>query len=93
MFVALTIGGWKQGQAMLDASRPFMDSVNLTKPYLVARSIGGTLMLAAHFIFAWHYWRMVRRQGRPRVEPAWSDRRSYIMQRPPEEHLEPGPQA
>ena len=31
---ALTIGGWLQGEAMLDASRPFMDSAVVTLPYL-----------------------------------------------------------
>ena len=55
-FVSLTIGGWLRGEAMLDASRPFMDSVAVTLPYLKARSVGGRLMVlatwwpAAHFI-------------------------------------------
>lgn len=52
--IALTIGGWRQGEAMLDAKRGFMESVALTLPYLVARSVGGGLMLAAHLVFAWH---------------------------------------
>jgi len=77
---ALCIGGWLQGQAMLDASRPFMDSVNITKPYLLARTIGGSLMVVSHLVFAYHYWLMVNRKGKPRYEPAWSDRRSYAMQ-------------
>jgi cytochrome c oxidase cbb3-type subunit 1 len=76
---SLTVGGWLQGQAMLDASRPFMDSVNLTKPYLLARTVGGALMVLSHVVFAYHYWLMVRRKGTPRVEPAWSDRRSYTF--------------
>jgi cytochrome c oxidase cbb3-type subunit 1 len=53
-FIPLSIGGWLQGLAMLDAARPFMDSVNLTKPYLVWRSIGGGLMTLGHLIFAIH---------------------------------------
>ena len=36
--------GWLQGLAMLDATRPFMESVTLTLPYLKARSVGGALM-------------------------------------------------
>jgi cytochrome c oxidase cbb3-type subunit 1 len=36
-FVGLTIGGWLQGLAMLDASKPFMDSVKVTIPYLHRR--------------------------------------------------------
>ncbi|UXH79949.1 cbb3-type cytochrome c oxidase subunit I [Roseateles amylovorans] len=54
-FVSLTIGGWLQGRAMLDASRPFMDSVLLTLPYLKARSVGGALMGLGHLVFAVHF--------------------------------------
>ena len=52
--VPLTIGGWLQGLAMLDATRPFMESVELTKPYLLARSIGGSLMTLGHAVFVAH---------------------------------------
>ena len=58
-FVALTIGGWLQGQAMLDIRRPFMDSVAVTLPYLEARSIGGGLMTMGHLVFAAHFFLMV----------------------------------
>jgi cytochrome c oxidase cbb3-type subunit 1 len=75
-FVALTIGGWLEGAWMLDAGKPFADVVDVTKPYLVARSVGGTLMLAAHAVFAYHYWLTVRRRGPERLEPAWSDGRA-----------------
>ena len=68
--VSLTIGGWLQGQAMLDGARPFMDSVNLTRPYLIGRTVGGTLMLGANLIFAYHYALVVRRRGKQRLEPA-----------------------
>jgi len=54
-FVALSIGGWLQGLAMLDAAKPFMESVALTLPYLKARSIGGALMVASHLVFAAHF--------------------------------------
>ncbi len=92
MFVALSVGGWLQGKAMLDPARPFMESLQLTKPYLLARTIGGALIVAAHLAFAYHYWLMVTRRGQPRREPAWSDRRSYVMQRRPEQ-VEPEPPA
>jgi len=62
-FVSLTIGGWIEGAWMLNAARPFGDVVNATKPYLLARSVGGAMMLAAHLVFAYHYWLMVRRRG------------------------------
>lgn len=75
-FAALTIGGWLEGQWMLDPARSFESVVNVTKPYLLARSVGGTLMLAAHLVFAYHYWLMVRRRGPERTEPAWSEGRA-----------------
>jgi cytochrome c oxidase cbb3-type subunit 1 len=81
---ALSVGGWLQGKAMLDASRPFMETVQLTKPYLVARSVGGALMVLSHLVFAYHYWLMVRRRGAARLGPAWSDRRSYTLRAPEE---------
>ncbi|QJR10162.1 hypothetical protein DSM104443_01216 [Usitatibacter rugosus] len=69
-FVSLTFGGWFQGLAMLDAARPFMDSVTLTLPYLKARSIGGGMMTLAHVIFAAHFLAMVLRLGPTRDTPA-----------------------
>jgi cytochrome c oxidase cbb3-type subunit 1 len=62
-FVFLTIGGVLQGAAMLDATRPFMDSVTLLTPYLLARTFGGVLMAAGHFLFAWHFFAMVMNRG------------------------------
>jgi cytochrome c oxidase cbb3-type subunit 1 len=54
-FVALTLGGWLQGLAMLDAARPFMESVRLTLPYLQARSVGGSMMVLGHVVFVSHF--------------------------------------
>ena len=51
-FFALSIGGWLQGEAMVDGSRTFADSVLVTIPYLEGRSIGGTLMTLGHVLFA-----------------------------------------
>jgi len=62
-FGGLTIGGWLQGKAMLDAAIPFMDSVALTLPYLKWRSVGGSLMLLSHFIFVGHFLAMALRFG------------------------------
>jgi len=59
-FIFLTIGGLLQGAYMLDASKSFEESVKVTHPYLWARSIGGTLMTLAHFLFAWHVVKLVR---------------------------------
>ncbi|MFG1396444.1 cbb3-type cytochrome c oxidase subunit I [Roseixanthobacter pseudopolyaromaticivorans] len=51
-FFGLSIGGVLQGLAMLDATRPFSDSVTVTIPYLEARSVGGGLMTLGHIVFA-----------------------------------------
>lgn len=69
-FIGLTIGGWLQGLAMLDAARPFMDSVNLTIPYLQSRSIGGAIMTLGHVVFAYHFLVMVLRHGPARTTAA-----------------------
>ena len=58
-FVALTIGGWLQGLAMLDAKQPFIASVAVTLPYLQARSLGGAMMVLGHFVFASHFLLMI----------------------------------
>ncbi len=62
-FWPLSIGGWLQGTAMLDATRPFMESVRLTIPYLQARSVGGTLMTLGHLVFASHFFLVLFRMG------------------------------
>jgi cytochrome c oxidase cbb3-type subunit 1 len=66
----LSIGGWLQGLAMLDATRPFMDSVRITQPYLVARSVGGSLMTLGHLVFATHFFIMAWKLGPRRLGAA-----------------------
>ncbi|MBS0389689.1 MAG: cbb3-type cytochrome c oxidase subunit I [Comamonadaceae bacterium] len=69
-FGGLTYGGWLQGLAMLDASRPFMDSVAVTIPWLQWRSVGGTLMVASHLVFVGHFLAMALRFGPDRAGAA-----------------------
>ena len=69
-FVSLTVGGWLQGQAMLDAARPFMDSVAVTLPYLRGRSVGGGLMVLGHIVFAAHFLALALGFGPERDQPA-----------------------
>ena len=69
-FVALTVGGWLQGLAMLDPARSFMESVTLTRPYLQWRSAGGTLMVASHLVFVGHFLAMALRFGPMRTGAA-----------------------
>ncbi|MDN5844181.1 MAG: cbb3-type cytochrome c oxidase subunit I, partial [Alcaligenaceae bacterium] len=69
-FVTLSIGGWLQGLDMLDAGKPFMDSVRVTIPYLEGRSVGGAIMTLGHLVFAVHFVLMALRYGTSRVGPA-----------------------
>ena len=69
-FVSLTIGGWLQGLSMLDATKPFMDSVVVTLPYLQGRTLGGVLMVSGHFVFAFHFAAMVLKNGPKRTSAA-----------------------
>ena len=65
-FVALTVGGWLQGLAMLDPARNFLASMELSIPYLTARSVGGGLMTFGHLIFVYNFiqlWRLARTKG------------------------------
>jgi cytochrome c oxidase cbb3-type subunit 1 len=68
-FVSLTIGGWKEGLALLNADMPFMDIVRMTLPYLQARTIGGSLMTLGHLVFAVHFIAMLRRSGSHHQQP------------------------
>lgn len=61
--ITLSIGGILQGMALLDSSRPFMDSVQVTLPWLKGRSVGGALMTLGHVVFAFHLALMVLRSG------------------------------
>ncbi|MEO7853332.1 MAG: cbb3-type cytochrome c oxidase subunit I [Rubrivivax sp.] len=69
-FTSLTIGGWLQGVTMLDAAKPFMDSVAVTLPYLKGRSIGGAMMVLGHLVFAAHFVLLVMNRGPQRDTPA-----------------------
>lgn len=73
-FAAMTIGGVFQGLYMNDAARPFMDSVEVTKPYLMARSIGGSLMLLGQIVFIYLFSLMLFRKGAYRVLPPWGSK-------------------
>lgn len=81
-FVFLSIGGVLQGMKMLDAAAPFQDSVLVTQPYLIARSVGGGLMTLGHLLFAFHVFVLVKRSGPARDEPLYSYRPSLQEGRP-----------
>jgi cytochrome c oxidase cbb3-type subunit 1 len=67
--VSLTIAGWKQGVALLDAAMPFMDIVRMTMPALQARTVGGALMTLGHLVFAFHFVAMLMRRGISNQQP------------------------
>lgn len=69
-FIGLSYGGWLQGVYMLDAARPFMDSVAVTIPWLKSRSLGGALMVASQVIFVGHFLAMALRFGPERTGAA-----------------------
>jgi cytochrome c oxidase cbb3-type subunit 1 len=68
-FVALSWGGWYQGVMMNDPSVPFIKVVEYTKPYLVARSLAGTLMTTGHVAFAILIFRILHSSSVPLVGP------------------------
>jgi cytochrome c oxidase cbb3-type subunit 1 len=81
-FIGLTIGGWLQGVAMLDAARPFMASVEVTLPYLQWRSVGGSLMVLSHLVFVGHFLAMVLRFGPLRTGAALFAARPELLPAP-----------
>lgn len=68
--IGLSIGGWLQGTAMLDASRNFDESILVTLPWLKYRSIGGALMTLGHLVFVGHFLAMALRFGPHRTGAA-----------------------
>lgn len=52
--VGLGIGGWLQGEELRNIHGSFEQSVRLTMPYLVTRSVGGTLMLLSHCLMLYN---------------------------------------
>jgi cytochrome c oxidase cbb3-type subunit 1 len=73
--VTLSIGGVLQGMALLDGARPFIESVNATRPWLIGRSVGGALMTIGHIVFAAHFWLALKAADRQRRADAVVARR------------------
>jgi cytochrome c oxidase cbb3-type subunit I len=68
-FVALSWAGWYQGLMMNDPGVPFIKVVEYTKPYLVARSLAGTMMTTGHVAFAILIFRILHSSSVPLVGP------------------------
>lgn len=52
--IGLGIGGWLQGEELRNVNGSFEHSVTLTLPYLVSRSVAGTMMLLSHIILLYN---------------------------------------
>ena len=63
MVIFLSVGGIFQGIHLNDPEVDFMNTVRLTQPYLLMRSMTGVALFAAHFIFAIHFGMMLLRRG------------------------------
>ncbi len=72
--ISMTVGGFIQGLYMNDPSHPFMDSVQVTKPYLMARSIAGVVILIGHLFFIYLFYLMIKRKGVKRLTPPWYEK-------------------
>ncbi|RKD23876.1 hypothetical protein BEP19_05460 [Ammoniphilus oxalaticus] len=59
---SMWIAGVMQGFAWMDGL-PFMETVNMTRPFVAVRAVGGTLMIVAQFFFAWNIF-MTLKAGR-----------------------------
>ncbi len=70
-FTALTIGGVLQGLQLLDPDVAFLTVVENTKPWLVVRSVSGTLMTVGHFVFAYLLAQIVLKSGRRPEGPTY----------------------
>jgi cytochrome c oxidase cbb3-type subunit 1 len=70
-FTALSVGGWFQGLALIDHEVPFIRIVQNTLPYLWGRSVGGSLMVLGHLVFATLVVMNVWGFGRPRTGPTY----------------------
>lgn len=65
--VALGIGGWLQGVELRNTAGSFEESLRLTIPYLIIRSVGGTLMLLSHLLMLYNVVSIVREPAKPIV--------------------------
>lgn len=58
---SLMIGGSQTGQIWM-AKRPFIEGVINMAPFWLWRAIGGTLMWASHLVFAFNFYKMVKKE-------------------------------
>jgi len=64
--IALMIGGTQTGMLWI-RKKPFIEGVVNMAPFWLWRAIGGTLMFVSHLIFAYNFYRMVRKEHKVRI--------------------------
>ncbi len=70
LYVApLSVGGVLQGLGMNDPNVPFLKTVALTRPYLVTRSISGTIIALGHVAFFCNFTWILARRFKPYTPP------------------------
>jgi len=69
MLLMLTVGGLWQGFKLADAQIPFEEVVESTLPWLMGRSFSGVLIAIGHLVFAYHFFLMIMRLGKPAGKP------------------------
>lgn len=62
-FVALSVGGFFQGIALLDPEASFARITQDLMPYLQARSLGGSIMTLGHILFGVHFFALLMSKG------------------------------
>lgn len=70
-FLSLTWGGWFQGLKMNNPEIPWIQIVADTVPYLVSRSVAGTLMTIGHILFAMLFIQNLLKLSPKRSGPAY----------------------
>jgi cytochrome c oxidase cbb3-type subunit 1 len=65
MVIVLKIAGIWQGEALANPAVQFQTSVERTIPFLIGRSLSGVLLTIGHLVFAYHFFLMLMRLGRP----------------------------
>ncbi len=68
--VGLHIGGWIQGWELSKTDMVFLDIVRNSIPWLMSRSVAGSVLTLAHVVFAFHFFWMLKSSAVRRVGPA-----------------------
>src|SRR5213082_3196850 len=71
MSLMLFVGGVSQGSSQNDPALPFIESVRSVLPYLRGRTLAALLLIASHFIFAFHFGLMLFGLGRTSTVPTF----------------------